>query len=82
MAPPAGSGSERDPDISPDGKAVAYASVPPDSRTRIQIRMIDGGEPQALTTAPANEWSPVWSPDGARCDVLRVEIPAAPQVPR
>src|SRR5262245_6041229 len=28
-------GSERDPDISPDGKAVAYASVTPNARTRI-----------------------------------------------
>jgi len=64
-------GMERDPDISPDGKAVAYASVPPNARTRILIRMIDGGEPQALTTAPANEWSPVWSPDGARLAFLR-----------
>jgi Tol biopolymer transport system component len=26
---------------------------------------------RALTTAPANEWSPVWSPDGARLAFLR-----------
>jgi Tol biopolymer transport system component len=64
-------GSERDPDISPDGKTLAYVAVIPNTRTRIQIRMIDGGEPQALTTAPANEWSPVWSPDGARLAFLR-----------
>lgn len=64
-------GMERDPDISPDGKAVAYTAVPPNQRARIQIRMIDGGEPQALTSAPASEWSPVWSPDGARLAFLR-----------
>lgn len=64
-------GSERDPDISPDGKALAYVSVMPNQRTRIRIRMIDGGESQALTAAPANEWSPVWSPDGARLAFLR-----------
>ena len=64
-------GLERDPDISPDGKAVAYVSMAPHLRTRIQIRMIDGGEPQSLTTAAANEWSPVWSPDGARLAFLR-----------
>jgi Tol biopolymer transport system component len=64
-------GSERDPDISPDGKAIAYVSVAPDLRTRIQIRMIDGGEPHALTATSDNEWSPVWSPDGARLAFLR-----------
>lgn len=64
-------GSERDPDISPDGTAIAYVAVPPNSRTRIQVRLIDGGEARALTAAPANEWSPVWSPDGARLAFLR-----------
>ena len=64
-------GMERDPDISPDGKAVAYVSAAPNVRTRILIRMIDGGEPQLLTTASGNEWSPVWSPDGARLAFLR-----------
>jgi Tol biopolymer transport system component len=53
-------GLERDPDISPDGKAVTYVSAAPNLRTRIQVRMIDGGEAQSLTTAAANESSPVW----------------------
>jgi len=63
-------GLERDPDISPDGTAVAYVAVARD-RARIQIRMIDSGGAQTLTSAPANEWSPVWSPDGARLAFLR-----------
>lgn len=64
-------GMERDPDIAPDGKAVAYTAVSPDQRARVRIRLIDGGEPQGLTTVAGNEWSPVWSPDGARLAFLR-----------
>ena len=64
-------GSERDPDISPDGKAIAYVSAAPNQRGRIHIRMIDGGASHPLTDSPANESSPVWSPDGARLAFLR-----------
>lgn len=64
-------GSERDPDISPDGRFLAYASVAPDLATRIQIRLVDGGDPRPLTSASVNEWSPVWSPDGTRLAFLR-----------
>lgn len=73
-------GLERDPAISPDGKAVAYVSVARDLRARIQIRMIDGGEPHPLTAGTANEWSPVWSPDGARLAFLRGEPDGAATV--
>src|SRR5262249_53987757 len=44
-------GAERDPDISPDGKIMLYVAETPDLRSRIQLRMIDGGEPRALTSA-------------------------------
>ena len=64
-------GSERDPDISPDGKYVAYAFVSPQLRVRLQVRLIDGGEAHAITSAPDNEWSPAWSPDGSRIAFLR-----------
>lgn len=65
-------GSERDPDISPDGKYVAYSYVAPNLGTRILVRQIDGsGEPRAITTAPVNEWSPVWSPNGTQIAFLR-----------
>ena len=64
-------GSERDPDISPDGQYVVYASVAPNLRTRILVRLIEGGEPRPLTAAPEDEWSPAWSHDGARIAFLR-----------
>ncbi|MBI2690092.1 MAG: PD40 domain-containing protein [Acidobacteria bacterium] len=65
-------GSERDPDISPDGKYVAYSYDSPNLNTRILVRLIEGsGDPRSITTAPANEWSPVWSPDGTKIAFLR-----------
>ena len=64
-------GSERDPDISPDGLYVTYSAVAPDLSARVQVRLIAGGEPRALSATTTNEWSPVWSPDGARIALLR-----------
>ncbi len=64
-------GNERDPDISPDGKYVAYAQQAPNLNTRLVVRTINGGEPHDITAGTKDEWSPVWSPDGARIAFLR-----------
>lgn len=64
-------GNERDPDISPDGRYVAYAQQAPNLATRLVVRLVDGGEPHDITSGTEDEWSPVWSPDGARIAFLR-----------
>jgi Tol biopolymer transport system component len=64
-------GNERDPDISPDGKYVAYAQQAPNLNTRLVVRLVNGGEPHDITPGTQDEWSPVWSPDGERIAFLR-----------
>lgn len=64
-------GNERDPDISPDGKYVAYAQQAPNLATRLVVRLIDGGEPHHITSGIEDEWSPAWSPEGSRIAFLR-----------
>jgi acylaminoacyl-peptidase len=58
-----------DPQVSPDGRRVAYVvqSVA-DEGTKyagdIWVTSTDGGEARPLVTNPANDRSPRWSPDG------------------
>ncbi|MEP6787999.1 MAG: hypothetical protein ABJB40_06175, partial [Acidobacteriota bacterium] len=59
-----------DPNLSPDGKLVAYVVTKIDktqNRRNSAIWMVatDGsGKPWQFTTAPQNSSSPRWSPDG------------------
>lgn len=56
-----------DPQISPDGKQVAYVvSTTEGDLTRSNIWTVsaDGGEPRQLTSGPRSDTSPRWSPDG------------------
>lgn len=60
-----------DPQLSPDGKWVAYTIANPDvdanrSRTQIYLIAIEGGEAKQLTNGNASASSPRWSPDGRR----------------
>src|SRR5262245_15735282 len=55
--------------LSPDGKWVAYSVTVPDlkqssSNTDIWLVAVEGGEPIRLTTSPASDDQPRWSPDG------------------
>jgi serine/threonine-protein kinase len=51
------------PDISPDGRWVAFARN--DGGTgNLYITPFDHFEPRPLITSPDDEWSPRWSPDG------------------
>ncbi|HEX3559205.1 MAG TPA: S9 family peptidase [Pyrinomonadaceae bacterium] len=58
-----------DPQLSPDGKWVAYQITVPDvaanrSVTQIYLIATSGGEPKRLTDGAASASEPRWSPDG------------------
>src|ERR1700761_1162589 len=59
------------PRWSPDGRYLAYTSVPPGG-DKSQIMLLDrrGGEPKALTTVTDDIQSFEWSPDGKRLVVV------------
>src|SRR5205085_8815342 len=60
-----------DPQLSPDGKWLAYSVAVPDkaanrSRTQIYLISADGGAAKQLTSGDASASEPRWSPDGTR----------------
>jgi len=64
-----------DPQASPDGKQVAYALTEIDlAGAKAQHRPLApaplGGEPRRLTSNPASDSRPRWSPDGRRIAFL------------
>jgi Tol biopolymer transport system component len=69
-------GGNSDPVWSPDGKQIAFVSwrdsVNPDTCTdgdcnyEIYVMNADGSDQIRLTDHPAEDWAPVWSPDGTR----------------
>lgn len=60
-----------DPQISPDGRWIAYTIADTDKAankrvTQIYLISTDGGEPRQLTNEKQSSSSPRWSPDGKR----------------
>ncbi|MCA1816846.1 MAG: S9 family peptidase [Acidobacteria bacterium] len=58
-----------DPQLSPDGRFVAYQIAVPDldanrNRTQLYLVSVDGGTPRQLTRAASSSTTPRWSPDG------------------
>ena len=74
------SGEERDPALSPDGTRVAFAwdgetDASPDGRQfDLFVQPVAGGDPLRLTSHPADDLSPAWSPDGARLAFVRCAL--------
>jgi Tol biopolymer transport system component len=53
--------------LSPDGKRVAVARTDPQAGTfDLWLFDVARGVPTRFTFDPANDWDPVWSPDGSR----------------
>jgi DNA-binding winged helix-turn-helix (wHTH) protein len=61
------------PQLSPDGEKVAYSWAGPDGGNwDVYVKAVGNGTwPLRLTEHPANDWSPVWSPDGRQIAFLR-----------
>ena len=60
-----------DPQVSPDGKWIAYTISVPDLEENsfnsdIWLIPATGGEPMQLTRSPESDYSPRWSPDGEK----------------
>ena len=65
-------GIERTPAISPDGDQVAYSwNGPNQDNFDIYVQLIGAGRPLRLTSDPAEEGHPAWSPDGRYIAFLR-----------
>ena len=83
-----GMGRVSDPQISPDGKRIAYTVTWYDieknkGNSDIWIVSIDGGEPIQLTNSPKDDSHPRWSPDGKRIAFIssRTETPQLWMIP-
>jgi dipeptidyl aminopeptidase/acylaminoacyl peptidase len=74
-----------DPQISPDGRRIAYVRRSGDimtDRMRSAIWLIDvaSGEQAPLVAGPGNHFSPRWSPDGSRLAYISTAEGAAAQL--
>ncbi|ATB35215.1 TolB protein [Cystobacter fuscus] len=57
-------GEEREPAWSPDGRKLAFVAASKDTKARIWVVDVAGGEPVALTRGQAVDDQPAWSPEG------------------
>ena len=71
-------GDERDPALSPDGAQIAFAwdggaegAAEGGRQFDLYVQPTEGGAPVRLTSHPADERSPAWSPDGQRLAFVR-----------
>ncbi len=62
---PAGTTFQIDPDFSPDGTRIAFASARTGSLD-VYVMDADGSNTRRVTTADGNQSQPSWSPDGSR----------------
>ncbi|HEY0187159.1 MAG TPA: S9 family peptidase [Cellulomonas sp.] len=66
---------DTDPQVSPDGRWVAFLRAEPKGRPQVHVVELTGGEPVRLTDAPLGAQSPRFAPDGSRIAFL-ARVPA------
>ncbi|HRP62708.1 MAG TPA: hypothetical protein PK400_05385, partial [Phycisphaerales bacterium] len=61
-----GDRNDRSPQLSPDGRRVAFVRGDEDTpgRSQVWVMPVDGGEARQVTSLPHGASSPRWSPDG------------------
>ena len=65
-------GESRYPSFSPDGERIAFTWTGPNHDNRdVYVQQIGIGSPLRVTTDGANDYNPVWSPDGRWIAFLR-----------
>lgn len=65
-------GHQLQPTFAPDGTRVAFSWEGPDGdNTDIYVKLVGPGDPVRLTSDPAEDYSPAWSPDGRWIAALR-----------
>ena len=65
-------GTESQPYFSPDGKKIVYVwGGENGDNPDLYVQSLDDGSVRRFTTDPADDLSPVWSPDGTRIAWLR-----------
>ena len=74
-------GLAEDPTFSPDGNQIAFSwNGEKQDNYDIYVKFVDSAAPLRLTSNPAEDTLPAWSPDGRQIAFLRTSAPASQEL--